>query len=55
MEQITLSRLSPETFESFTPQPTQIKNNNLLLWTGGIILTGIGLYYLFRKPKKEKR
>jgi hypothetical protein len=27
----------------------------LLWWAGGILLTGVALYYLFRKPKKEKR
>jgi len=52
MDQITLSRLSPETFESFTPQPTQIRNNKIMWWIGGLTLLGIGIY-LYRKNKKE--
>jgi hypothetical protein len=53
MEQIAHDILAPQTFNNFTPIPTQQKSNKLLWVCGGIALLGLGLYIYINK-KKEK-
>ena len=52
MEQISHDILAPERFDNFTPDPTQEKNNTLLLFVGGIALLGLAIS-LYRNTKKE--
>ena len=53
MEQIAHDILEPKAFDNFTPDPTQEKNNTLLLFVGGIALLGLAIS-LYRNTKKEK-